>query len=210
MERYLKPTPIIDSDSEVIKAKAKSLTEGKDEIIEKAKSIFYFVRDEIKYNPYTPIFPLNASATLERGYGFCVHKAVLLAALARAEQIPARLGFADVRNHFVPEKLAKLMRTDIFACHGYTELYLEGKWVKATPAFDLKMCQENRIIPVEFDGKNHAIFHPYNLDGELHIEYVKEYGTYEDVPLEECFKAWVQAYGHDFVEMWKTGLKVTD
>jgi len=45
--------------------------------------------------------------------------------------------------------------TNLFTHHGYDELYIEGRWVKATPTMDLKMCQEEGIIPVEFDGKNY-------------------------------------------------------
>lgn len=87
------------------------------------------------------------------------------------------------------------MGTNLFSYHGYTELYIKGTWVKATPAFDLKMCQENRIIPVEFDGQNDAIFHSHNLDGKLHIEYVKDHGYREDVPVDEILAAWEKHYG---------------
>ena len=89
----------------------------------------------------------------------------------------------------MPKKLAEVMGTNIFPWHGYAGLYLEGKWVKATPAFDLEMCQKGRIIPVEFDGKNDALFHLYNQDGKLHIEYLLDRGYFDDPPLEEIWKA---------------------
>ncbi|MBC8512668.1 MAG: transglutaminase domain-containing protein [Dehalococcoidia bacterium] len=196
MEKYLRPTPRIDCDNRSIREKSQDSTEGQEKVIDKAKSLFYFVRDQIKYNPL-PVHLLEdyrASKTLETGKGFCVEKASLLVALARAAGIPARLHLADIRNHIMPDKLKELMGTNLFSYHGYCGLYIEGKWVKATPAFDLKMCQENRISPVEFDGKNDAIFHSHNLDGKLHIEYVKDHGYYEDVPMDEILAAWAKVY----------------
>jgi len=206
MEEYLKPTPYIDCETKSIKEKARDLTKGQENITDKAKRLFYFVRDEIKYNPYSPFHlpeHYRASNILDRGGGYCVQKAVLLATLARAAGIPARLRFADIRNYILPEKLAKEMGTNLFTYHGYDELYIEGKWVKATPAFDIKMCQENQIIPVEFDGKNDATFHSHNRDGKLHIKYFNDYGHYQDVPLDEILEAWVKAYGSERIEQFK-------
>jgi transglutaminase-like putative cysteine protease len=191
MEKYLAPTATIDCDSNSIQEKARDLTKGQEDTITKAKSLFYFVRDEIKYNPYLPKYlpeHFRASNTLSRGEGYCVQKAVLLVASARAAGIPARLGFAKIRNNLMPKKLVEVMGTDVFPYHGYASLYIEGRWVKATPAFDLRMCQKNRIIPVEFDGKNDAIFHSHNQDGNLHIEYLLDRGYYDDVPLDEIGK----------------------
>jgi transglutaminase-like putative cysteine protease len=198
IEDYLKPTATIDCDNQLIREKARSLTEGTNNTAVKAKNLFYWVRDEIEYNPLVPleIFEnYRASETLKRREGFCVEKAAVLAALARAAGIPARLHFADIRNHLVSSRLLEVMGTNLFSYHGYTELYIREKWFKATPAFDLKVCQEHRIIPVEFDGRHHALFHSHNLDGKLHIEYVEDHGHRIDVPVEEILAAWMQHYG---------------
>jgi len=198
MTEYLRPTPAIDCDSASIKRKAEDLTKGQYEARDKARSLFYFVRDEIKYRPHIVsdlLEDYRASKILHTGEGWCVQKAVLLAALARAAGIPARLHLADIRNYLVSDRLKELMGTNLFVYHGYDELYIEGKWVKATPAFDLKMCQDNRIVPVEFDGKSDAIFHSHNVDGELHIEYVEDHGCYQDLPLDEILTAFAQVYG---------------
>ncbi len=195
MDKYLKPTSTFDSDSESIEEKARELTQGKEDAMEKAKALFYFVRDEIEYNIYVPKHMpehFQASNTLARGKGYCVQKAVLLVALARAAGIPARLGCAKIRNHLLPPKVYEILKSDIFPWHGYADLHLEGKWVKATPAFDLKMCQENRLIPVEFDGRGDAMFHSHNLDGKPHIEYLLDRGPFDDVPLAEIRKALIE------------------
>ena len=198
MEKYLASTPTIDCDNEAVREKAQNMTGGQQQLIDKARSLFYFVRDEIQYNPYllsAHIEDYRASEVLRQEQGWCVQKAVLLAALARAVGIPARLHFADIRNHLLPNRDEQLLGTNLFSYHGCSELYIEGKWVKATPAFDLRMCQQNRIVPVEFDGKNDAIFHSHNLDGQLHIEHIQDHGYCEDVPLDEMLDAWVEVYG---------------
>ena len=195
MEKYLEPTFTFDSDSEAIKAKARELTRGREDATDKAKALFYFVRDEISYNLYVKKHMpehFQASNTYTRGKGYCVQKAVLLVALARASGIPARLGCAKIRNHLVPTKVLDILKSNIFPWHGYAELYLDGKWVKATPAFDLKMCQEHRLIPVEFDGVSDARFHSRNKDGKPHIEYLLDRGPFDDVPLDEIRKALIE------------------
>jgi len=204
IEEYLKPTSVIDCNSPSIKEKSKYLTKGQEDIIDMARSLFYFVRDEITYNIYVSKSlreHFRASNTLSKGEGYCVTKAVLLVALARAAGIPAGLGFATLRNNLLPGKTVKWLGTNIMAFHGYAELYLDGKWVKATPAFDLQMCEKNRIIPVEFDGNNDAMLHSHNRDGKLHIEYLKDLGHYfDDLPLDRLWDALVQTYGSRALE----------
>jgi transglutaminase-like putative cysteine protease len=198
IEEYLKPTATIDCGSQLIRENAWNLTKGANDTPAKTRNLFYWVRDEIKYNPLVPLEILEsyrASETVRRGEGFCVEKAAVLAALARAVGIPARLHFADIRNHLTSSRLLEVMKTNLFSYHGYSELYIHGRWVKATPAFDLNMCQEKRIIPVEFDGQHHALLHSRNSDGKLHIEYVKDHGHSIDVPIEEILAAWMQHYG---------------
>lgn len=210
LSEFLKPAPGIDSDNPDIKKMAEDLCKGLEKPAEKAGRLFYWVRDSIKYVPLVHVEDFRnyrASQTLVRGSGFCVEKAALLTALCRAIGIPARLHLADIRNHLIPARLVKVMGTDLFICHGYCELYLGRNWVKATPAFDLAMCRENRIVPVEFDVHKNGIFHSHNLDGELHIEYVRDRGTHAGVPLDMIFAAWFQFYGLDSLERVKRYLE---
>ena len=193
---YLKATSVVNSTSKAVKDTAVRLTEKGSSQKEKAKELFYFVRDEIKYSPYPPrsIEGYRASETLQRREGYCVQKAVVLTALARAVGIPSRLGFADIRNHLAPKELVEMMGTSLFVYHGYSELWLKDKWVKATPAFNIGMCNKFDLRPVEFDGDTDAIFHKRNEKGELHIEYVKHHGTYADLPFKEIMQAFVNQY----------------
>ena len=195
-ETYLQPGAYIDSGHPAVIAFARQRVHGATEL-ERAVSLYYAVRDEIRYNPFldfTTESAYRASTCLEAGEGFCVGKAALLAACARAEGIPARVGFADVKNHLSTPRLLEYIGTDLFVYHGYSELYLEGKWVKATPAFNLALCTKFRVKPLEFDGRNDSIFHPYDQDGRQHMEYVRDRGSFADVPAAEIQQAFREFY----------------
>jgi len=163
MSRYLSATYFIDKDHPEIAAFSKKHAGTGTTDKERAVRLYYAVRDLIRYNPYS-IEPKNssikASAVLAKKQGYCVAKAVLLAACLRSRGIPARLGFADVKNHLNTERLKALMETDLFVWHGFTEIYLDGKWVKATPAFNLSLCEAFNVKPLEFDGRVTRFFTP--------------------------------------------------
>lgn len=190
----LRPTDLIDSDHPDIIAFAKEVVGSETDPKAKAIKLYYAVRDDFYYDPYgvrmTPDH-FRASACLERNSGFCITKAGLLAAAARGQGIPARLGFADVRNHVSTKRMTDQMGTDVFYYHGFTELFIDGKWVKATPAFNIELCDRFRIMPLEFDGENDSVFHPFTADGDRHMEYVQERGHRNDMPFDEirdCFR----------------------
>jgi len=178
---------------------------------ERAVSLYYAVRDGIAYNPFLDFSDprvFQASAVLEANQGFCVGKAALLAACARVAGIPARLGFADVKNHLTSPRLAETMGSDLFVYHGYTELQLDGRWVKATPAFNLSLCTRFRVRPLEFDGRVDSIFHPFDEDNRRHMEYLRERGVHADVPVGEIQDAFREAYPK-FYRMGAAALKET-
>jgi transglutaminase-like putative cysteine protease len=163
-----------------------------------AVSLYYAVRDLFRYDPYRlelTVDGMKASATLAKGYGWCVSKAVLLAACCRAAGISARLGFGDVRNHLSTNRLREIMQTDIFYWHGYTEILLNGKWVKATPAFNLQLCEKFNLAPLEFDGIDDSVLHPFDTAGNRHMEYVHDRGHYADLPLAEILHTFSVHYG---------------
>lgn len=198
-EIYLSPTQFIDCDHPAVFQYANEKIGKEISDIEKAILLYYAVRDEIYYDPYNvELIPerMSASYTLSMMRSYCIPKATLLAAVARAVGIPSRLGFADVKNHLSTEKFQSLMRTDVFAYHGYTELYLNDKWVKATPAFNLSLCEKFHVKPLEFDGDNDSIFHEFDEKGNKHMEYVRDHGQFADVPLDDIIQAFKKHYPH--------------
>jgi hypothetical protein len=87
------------------------------------------------------------------------------------------------------------MKTDVFYWHGYTAIYLNGGWVKATPAFNIGLCEKFGLKPLEFDGKKDSIFHSFDLTGNRHMEYLKFRGEYADIPMAEMMETFAMVYG---------------
>lgn len=202
MERYLQLTAFFDYDHPRLKAWIESQLEGvPDEPVEQIKALYLAVRDSISYNPYvfqTDPATFRASYALESGETYCIPKAVLLGAAARSIGIPSRLGLADVRNHLSSPKLIEWLRSDIFRMHGFIELYLNGKWVKATPAFNRQLCELMKVEPLEFDGVHDSVFQEYTEDGQAHMEYVNDHGVFDDLPHAFIVEGVRAAYGHLF------------
>ncbi|MHB8090524.1 MAG: transglutaminase-like domain-containing protein [Syntrophales bacterium] len=200
MWQYLQPSATIDYDDQAVAAFAKGHVGDSAERREQAVSLYYAVRDGIRYDPYSidmSIDGLRASATLRSGRGWCVAKAILLAACCRATGIPARLGFADVRNHLTTQRLRDYMKTDVFLWHGYTSLFLEGNWVKATPAFNIELCERFRLKPLDFDGRSDSIYHPFDIEGRRHMEYLGYRGEFAEVPIEQIAETFRREYEGD-------------
>lgn len=193
----LAPTTMVDSDAPAVRKFALQHSAGHDTALAQAVALYYAVRDGIRYDAYgldLSVDGLRASATLAAGRAWCVPKAVLLAAACRALGIPAALGYADVRNHLSTARMREQMKTDVFYWHGYTAILLEGQWVKATPAFNVELCDKFRIRALEFDGREDSIYHPLDLDGRQHMEYLAYRGEFADVPLAEMVADFRQYY----------------
>jgi len=198
LEEFLQPGSFVDSDHPEVVAYAKRVTEGAVTDVDKAVRLYDAVRDDIRYDPYVHYGEdesYRASACLQKGSGYCVAKAALLAACARAVGVPARVSFADVRNHLCTPRLRELMGTDVFIYHGIAELFLEGKWVKATPTFNRELCEKFGVVTLDFDGTEDALFHPYDQTGRKHMEYVRYREPEADVPCEEIKTAMRATYG---------------
>jgi transglutaminase-like putative cysteine protease len=214
---YLTATSIIDSDSKSIIDYAQAVTERADkDPISKAISLYFAVRDGIWYDPYTPFYRpehYRSSVVLKRKRAFCIGKASLLCALGRACGIPSRVGFADVHNHLATKQLIEYLGSAIFSYHGFVEFFLESKWVKATPAFNRELCSKAKVTPLEFNGHEDSIFQPYNEEKKLFMEYIKDHGTYADIPVDQIVDAWKAVYGQERVKQWianfeKSGEKI--
>jgi transglutaminase-like putative cysteine protease len=182
---YLSPAEFIDSDHPGIAAKAAATVGAVTDPAEQARLLYTAVRDGIRYDPYvdyTDPETYRASSVFERGHAYCVGKASLYVALCRATSIPARLGLADVKNHLATPRLLELVGTDVFAYHGYVEIMPDRQWVKATPTFNVSLCQKLGVPPLEFSGETDALLQPFDARGREFMSYVAQHGTFFDVP----------------------------
>jgi transglutaminase-like putative cysteine protease len=194
---YLAPTAYIDAEHPSVRTFAERAVGAAATDRERLSRLFTAVRDEIRYDPYRLSYAPQdyvASNVIAGDAAYCIPKAVVLAATARSLGIPARLGFSDVKNHLQSAKLAERMGTDVFMFHGYTELYVEGAWRKATPAFNVELCERFGVAPLTFDGSADALLHPFTADGSAYMEYIRDRGVYADLPLASILQVFAAAY----------------
>ena len=199
--RDAEPTWFIDADSDAVGEFVERTLSGsevdRDDERAVAVALFKTVRDSIRYDPYAvSVAPeyFRASTVASSESNWCVPKAVLYTATLRHVGIPARLAFADVRNHLASEKLTEAMGTDLFTWHGFTELYLDGRWLKASTAFNIEMCERFGVEVLEFDGTTDALMHPYDNAGRPHMDYVRQRGSFTDLPLEQILATFAEIY----------------
>jgi transglutaminase-like putative cysteine protease len=193
----LAATRFVDSSHPDVVAFARGVVGDAATDRERASRLFRAVRDRIRYDPYTVTARPEdylASHVLSAERAYCVPKAILLCAAARASGIPAWLGFADVRNHLASEKLRERMGTDLFVFHGYVAFEVEGTVHKASPAFNRELCARFGVPALEFDGTADALMHAYDGSGHRYMEYVKDRGLHLDLPLEEMLRAFAETY----------------
>jgi transglutaminase-like putative cysteine protease len=195
---WLAPTWFIDCDDPSVAEFAEEAAGPATAPTDVAVRLFYAVRDGFRYDPYdmdrTPS-AFRASSVVASASNWCVPKSVLLTAASRARGIPARLGFADVRNHLTSEKLRASMGTDLFAWHGFSELLLDGRWRKLSTAFNIELCDRFGVEALEFDGTGDALLHPFDKAGQRHMEYVNQRGSFDDLPLDRILVDFAELYG---------------
>ncbi|MEW5764008.1 MAG: transglutaminase-like domain-containing protein [Acidobacteriota bacterium] len=206
IEGCLRPTPGVDCDEPEIKALAARVTDGARDAGEAAVRLFAFVRDGIRYIPFAPFLAIedyHGRAALERGYGFCTQKSSLLVGLCRAAGIPARFRYADLVNHNLPGRLGWVLGSDRMIYHTYVEIFLDGRWLKATPSFEKSLCEKMGWRLVEFDGTKDAVLHALDLSGRPHIEYVQDRGALPHIPLADMLATWLREYGPATLDRWR-------
>jgi hypothetical protein len=199
MREYLEATEFLDSDHESVREFAERHAASASTDLERSTRLFYAVRDGFQYDPYVLDLrreSLKASALLTKTRGYCVEKAILLAASARAMGIPSRLSFYIVRNHIATERLAKALEKDYLVFHGAAEMYLDDTWIKTTPAFNKRLCDFLGVEPIEFDGSADAIFQEYDRKGNIFMEYLHDYGAFSDMPYQMFLDELDKHYPH--------------
>ncbi len=201
MKEYLQPTEFLNFDDESVRDFAMRNSDGAKSEREKAVKLYYAVRDGFQYNPNILDLRregLKASDLLKRNRGYCVEKAVLLAASARAVGVPSRLSFYIVRNHIATDKLEKLLQKNYLVFHGAAEMFLDNKWLKTTPAFNKKLCDFLKVEPLEFDGRTDSIFQEFDKSGNVFMQYLHNYGAFADLPYQLYLDELKKHYPHIF------------
>jgi transglutaminase-like putative cysteine protease len=180
---YLAPAEYIDSDHPLVRRTAEDLALGAADSAEVIRRLFRKVRD-IRYGApdFDRLDSFKASTLLREGGGYCVPKAAAFTALARAVGFPARIAFADVTNHLATPATLELMGGNVFAWHGYAEVWLNGRWIKLSPTFDTAMCKAMNVPVLEFDGASDAHLQTFDAERRLFMSFDHVHGSFHDVP----------------------------
>ncbi len=201
MNEYLEPTEFLDFDQPEVCEFARRNSDADKTAAENAVSLYYAVRDGFTYNPYSLDLRregLKASNLVGRKSGYCIEKAILLAAAARLVGIPSRLSFYNVKNHIATTRIEKILGTNVLVFHGAAEMFLDGKWLKTTPAFNKRLCEKLNVAPLEFNGTTDSIFQQYDESGAVFMDYLFDYGDFADFPYELALSEMRRHYPHIF------------
>jgi transglutaminase-like putative cysteine protease len=143
MEQFLRPTEVVDWSHSTVRAKAQELSKGAYDAQEIARRCFEWVRDNIQHssdfrrNPVT----CNASDVLREGTGYCYAKSHLLAALVRANGIPAG---------FCYQRLSIDETGPPYSLHGLNAVHLpEFGWYRIDPRGNKEGVDAQFSPPVE-------------------------------------------------------------
>ncbi len=157
MQDYLRPTAIIDWDHPNVLRKAKEIAGELRDPTCISRNCFEWVRDEILHSHDCRMDPvtLKASEVLEYGTGYCYAKSHLLAALLRANSIPAGLCY---------QRLSRNDDGAPFCLHGLNAVYLEGiGWYR----IDARGNKEG--INAQFDPPREQLAYEIKMDGEADL-----------------------------------------
>ncbi len=202
-EECLSPTEFMDFEHPLVQAWLQERLPSKSDTVTTARQLYYLVRDGWRYNPYTLSRKRDhskASWLITEKQTYCIPKALLFATFARASGIPARLGFGDVQNHLSSSRFTDYLGTDIFAWHGFAELYLNDTWVRGTPAFDARLCRKFKVAPLEFDGRSDSLFQEFDTSGRKFMDYVRYRGVYDELPFDEIMASLADIYPKIFAK----------
>ncbi|WP_394750934.1 transglutaminase-like domain-containing protein [Spongiimicrobium salis] len=200
---YLAPTYYFDYESDEIQTMIAPFKSNDMSQKEKAKALYLLIRDSYRYNPYDVSFSADryrSSLISKRQTGHCLDKSILYISGLRALGIPARIHLAKVKNHIGVERLMEKLGTNELTPHGMVNLFIDEKWLKASPAFNKELCLKCNVAPLDFNGEEDSVFQEYSIDGNLFMEYLEDYGHFPDVPLDFIEQNIKSHYPHLFLE----------
>ncbi len=200
-------TEFLDWDHEAVREFTEKAIGTEADPVQQAIKLFYTVRDKLRYDVYGVDMSeegLKASSIIKNRAGFCIHKSIVYAAAVRSLGIPSKLVFSDVQNHISTPALKSLVGGDVFHYHAYVDVFLNGKWVKATPVFNALLCRLFGIEPLEFDGVNDATLQPYDKEGNKSLEFIICHGAFDDLPYTRCITELKHHHPRLFLDGGKT------
>jgi transglutaminase-like putative cysteine protease len=211
MREFLSAARFVESEHPAIVARVRELDLLRLPLRERAARLFDHVRNDVRYEFMAKFTPDDylASRILEANQGFCVQKAVLLAALGRAAEIPTAIVLCDMRDHALPEKVIRAIGTNVMYHHGLNAFHIDGAWLTVDASLDPKFLDKKRYPHTAFHGTADALLAATTTDGARAAEYVTFHGRYADLPFEQTTAAFTAGYMEaDLSALVAMGLRV--
>lgn len=184
MTTYLESTQLFDYEHPAVQSFVEEATAA--DVLgqrDRAVALYYAVRDTVHYEVFGASLSdagLKASAVATGKEGFCLHKSILYVAACRSVGVPARVVSGHVRNHLSTPELRRLVGGEVFL-HWLTEVQLDGRWVKATPVFSALMCRLYGMQPLDFNGVDDSLHHPYDDSAGTTMQFLDGLTVHHDL-----------------------------
>ena len=181
MKKYLESSKYIDWVSPDVLALATELSKGIESDLEIAKNCYEWVRDSIKHSVDYRLNPVTckASDVLSHGTGYCYAKSHLLAALLRANSIPAGLCY---------QRLSVFDDGAPYSLHGLNAIYLkEIGWYRVDArgnkeGVDAQYTPPQERLAFPITESNEADFKEiWSVPLPIVVEVLEKYSTYSEV-----------------------------
>jgi transglutaminase-like putative cysteine protease len=131
----IQKTVFCDVNHTAVSNLAKKLAQDETDTVKITLAVFKHVRDKIRFG--FDLVQVKASQTLEKGYGVCWNKALLMVALLRANQVPARPAFNPVQREFMKPVMGDACQTlPKTINHCFAQVHLDGDWICVDATLD--------------------------------------------------------------------------
>ena len=183
VESCLKADEFMDFDHSDIQFKVQEISNGIEDLWDKAKAIYYFVRDEIVYD-FAPLIRdsdnWKASVILKEGRGFCHQKSILQTALYRAVGIPSALTYHDAIDYPLLETRYKERIPDgVLSYHGLSLIYMDNTWIRQDATLDAGLCYRRGYCITDVERGKEILLPEKIKNGKPHFKIQKEHGYFE-------------------------------
>lgn len=174
-QENIQETVFCDFNHIAVSSLAKKLAGDETDPGKITEAIFKHVRDNIRFG--FDLVRVKASETLEKGYGVCWNKALLMVALLRANQVSARLAFNPVKREFMRPVMGEACQTlPETINHCFAQAHLDGGWLCVDATLDAA-TYEKLFIPygvawgIDWNGTEDLRLYAENIVGP--VQYIE-------------------------------------
>lgn len=164
LDRYLKPTPLIDSESLLVRETAERITWGCDTTRDQVHRLHAYVTNDIRYGRIR--LWSTASQVLRRKIGNCTNTSVALVAMCRALGIPSRMHYFRITRDGIKHLVAPVFvpfLDEVIPLNARADIYLDDHWVTLESELDSELYRglvaKKLLEPIDLPWDGHSSTH---------------------------------------------------